>query len=70
MQWLSALFVFAVVAGVGLELWLSARQAAAVALHRERVPGPFVASISALRAQSRTVAPRLYNLDHGQQERR
>jgi STE24 endopeptidase len=47
MQWLSALFVFAVVAGVGLELWLSARQAAAVALHRERVPGPFVASISA-----------------------
>lgn len=47
MQWLSALFVFAVVAGVGLELWLSGRQAAAVALHRERVPGPFVASISA-----------------------
>ncbi|HXO65116.1 MAG TPA: M48 family metallopeptidase [Steroidobacteraceae bacterium] len=47
MQWLSALFVFAVVAGVGLELWLSARQAAAVALDRERVPGPFVASISA-----------------------
>jgi STE24 endopeptidase len=47
MHWLSAVFVFAVLAGVGVELWLSGRQAAAVRLHRERVPGPFAASISA-----------------------
>jgi STE24 endopeptidase len=47
MQWLSILFVLAVLAGLALELWLSRRQAAAVALHRERVPGPFAASISA-----------------------
>jgi STE24 endopeptidase len=47
MPWLSALFVFAVLAGVTVELWLSTRQAAAVAQHRQRVPGPFAASISA-----------------------
>jgi STE24 endopeptidase len=47
MQWLSALFVFALLAGVAIELWLSTRQAAAVALHRERVPTAFAASISA-----------------------
>jgi STE24 endopeptidase len=35
------LFVAAVVAGTGLELWLSARQVAAVARHRDRVPEPF-----------------------------
>jgi STE24 endopeptidase len=47
MKWLSAMFALAVLAGVALELWLSSRQAAAVALHRERVPGPFAASVSA-----------------------
>jgi STE24 endopeptidase len=47
MQWLSAIFVLAVLAGVALELWLSRRQTAAVALHRARVPEPFAASVSA-----------------------
>lgn len=47
MQWLSVIFVFALLAGVAVELWLSTRQGAAVARHRERVPGPFAASISA-----------------------
>src|SRR5213078_89074 len=40
MRWLTALLVLAI------ELWLGARQAAAVARHRERVPGPFAASVS------------------------
>src|SRR5439155_1315534 len=40
------LFVLAVLLGLAIELWLGARQAAAVARHRERVPGPFAASIS------------------------
>jgi STE24 endopeptidase len=46
MRWLTALFVLAVVAGTALELWLSQRQATAVARHRGAVPGPFAASIS------------------------
>ena len=47
MHWLTSLFVLAVVAGTALELWLSARQARAVARHRSEVPGPFADSISA-----------------------
>ena len=46
MRWLTPLFVLAVLLGLAIELWLSARQAAAVASHRDRVPGPFAASIS------------------------
>ena len=48
MQWLTPLFVVAVLAGLILELWLAHRQAAAAAAHRGTVPAPFAASISAL----------------------
>jgi STE24 endopeptidase len=47
MQWLTALFVVALLAGLALELWLAQRQAAAAAAHRGTVPAPFAASISA-----------------------
>jgi STE24 endopeptidase len=47
MHWLTLLFVLALGAGTALELWLSARQARAVARHRLEVPGPFADSISA-----------------------
>jgi len=47
MHWLTPLFVLAVLAGAALDLWLSQRQAAAVARHRGEVPGPFADSISA-----------------------
>ena len=43
---LTALFVIALLAGLAVELWLSQRQAAAVARHRLAVPGPFADSIS------------------------
>ncbi|HEX4619140.1 MAG TPA: M48 family metallopeptidase [Steroidobacteraceae bacterium] len=46
MGWLTPLFVFAVLSGLALELWLAQRQAAAVARHRGAVPQPFAASIS------------------------
>jgi STE24 endopeptidase len=46
MRLLTALFVFAVLAGITLELWLSGRQAAAVQRHRAEVPGPFAGSIT------------------------
>ena len=47
MHWLTPLFVVAVVAGAALDLWLSQRQAEAAARHRDSVPPPFAASISA-----------------------
>jgi len=47
MQWLTPLFILAVLAGTALELWLSQRQAMAVARHRDEVPRPFADSISA-----------------------
>jgi STE24 endopeptidase len=47
MHWLTPLFVFAVFAGVALDLWLSQRQVRAVARHRSEVPAPFAGSISA-----------------------
>ncbi len=46
MPWLTPLFVIAVLLGLAIELWLSARQAATVARHREHVPGPFAATVS------------------------
>jgi STE24 endopeptidase len=47
MHWLTPIFIVAVVLGAAIELWLSLRQAAAVARHRGRVPPPFADSISA-----------------------
>jgi len=47
MDWLTPLFIAAVLGGLGLELWLSQRQARAAARHRGAVPHPFAASVSA-----------------------
>jgi STE24 endopeptidase len=47
MQWLTLLFVGAVLCGTALQLWLAGRQVATVASHRARVPEPFDAQISA-----------------------
>ncbi len=47
MHWLTPLFVVAVLAGAGIDLWLSQRQAASVARHRQLVPAAFAASVSA-----------------------
>ena len=46
MHWLTPLFVIAVLAGAGIDLWLSQRQAASVARHRQVVPAAFAASVS------------------------
>ena len=46
MEWLTPLFILAVLAGVAVELWLSQRQVTTVARHRGTVPAPFAASIS------------------------
>lgn len=59
MDWLTPLFVFAVLAGLAVELWLAERQAAHVARHRGVVPEAFAASISAdehARAADYTIA--------------
>jgi len=45
-EWLTPLFLFAVLTGLAVELWLAQRQAAAVARHRGVVPEAFSASIS------------------------
>ncbi|HVW68561.1 MAG TPA: M48 family metallopeptidase [Steroidobacteraceae bacterium] len=47
MHWLTLLFLAAVVLSTALELWLSQRQIGAVAAHRNRVPEPFAAAVSA-----------------------
>ncbi len=47
MNWLTSLFVAAVVISTAIELWLSQRQIAAVSAHRNRVPEPFADSVSA-----------------------
>ena len=47
MHWLTPLFVLALLASSALRLWLSERQAAAVARHRAAVPVPFAQSVSA-----------------------
>jgi STE24 endopeptidase len=47
MSWLTYLFIVAVVASTALELWLSQRQIATVAAHRNRVPEPFADAVSA-----------------------
>jgi STE24 endopeptidase len=47
MNWLTALFIAAVLLTTALELWLSSRQINAVAAHRNRVPEPFATTVSA-----------------------
>ena len=47
MAWFTLLFIAAVIASTVLELWLSARQIAAVVHHRDSVPEPFLDSVSA-----------------------
>lgn len=59
MEWLTPLFILAVLGGFALELWLAQRQMATVARHRGVVPAPFAASVSAAdhaRAADYTVA--------------
>jgi STE24 endopeptidase len=46
MHWLTPLFVLGVVGGSALGLWLSERQAATVARHRNQVPAPFADAVS------------------------
>src|ERR1700752_1743159 len=46
MHWLTPLFVGGVVASSAVGLWLSERQAATVARHRNQVPAPFADSVS------------------------
>jgi STE24 endopeptidase len=46
MHWPTTLFIAAVVAATGLELWLAARQVAAVEAHRDRIPEPFAGRLS------------------------
>jgi STE24 endopeptidase len=47
MRWATTLFIAAVLMVTAIELWLAARQAAAVRAHRERIPEPFAGSLSA-----------------------
>ena len=47
MQWPTALFVLAVAIVTAAELWLAARQIAAVVAHRDRIPGAFAGQLSA-----------------------
>jgi STE24 endopeptidase len=47
MHWLTVLFLVALLTGAAVDLWLSQRQASAVARHRGEVPGPFADSVSA-----------------------
>ena len=59
MEWLTPLFVLAVLAGAAIELWLAERQRSAVAHHRGSVPEPFATSVSATahaRAADYTIA--------------
>jgi STE24 endopeptidase len=47
MHWPTTLFIAAVAATTAAELWLAARQTAAVAGHRDRIPEPFAGRLSA-----------------------
>ena len=47
MHWPTTLFIAAVAAVTAVELWLAARQIAAVAAHRDRIPEPFAGRLSA-----------------------
>ncbi|HEY2037718.1 MAG TPA: M48 family metallopeptidase [Steroidobacteraceae bacterium] len=46
MQWPTILFVLAVATVTVVEVWLAARQVAAVARHRDRIPEPFAGRLS------------------------
>ena len=46
MHWPTTLFIVAIAAATAVELWLAARQIAAVAGHRERIPAPFAGRLS------------------------
>jgi STE24 endopeptidase len=46
MYWPTTLFIAAVVIATAVELWLAARQIAAVAAHRDRIPQPFAGQLS------------------------
>lgn len=46
MQWPSVAFIAAVAAATAVELWLAARQKAAVEAHRDRIPEPFAGRLS------------------------
>jgi STE24 endopeptidase len=46
MHWPTALFIAAVAVVTAVELWLAARQAAAVRAHRDRIPEPFASRLS------------------------
>jgi len=46
MLWPTSLFIAAVAATTSVELWLAARQIAAVAGHRDRIPEPFAGRLS------------------------
>jgi STE24 endopeptidase len=46
MHWPTALFIAAVAAVTVVELWLAARQVAAVEAHRDRIPEPFAGRLS------------------------
>jgi STE24 endopeptidase len=46
MPWPTLLFIAAVVAAAAVELWLGARQVAAVHAHRDRIPEPFAGRLS------------------------
>lgn len=47
MHWPTTLFILAVAVATAVELWLAARQIAAVAAHRDRIPQPFAGRLSA-----------------------
>ena len=46
MHWPTTLFIVAVAAATTVELWLAARQIAAVAGHRDRIPEPFAGRLT------------------------
>ncbi len=46
MHWPTTLFIAAVVAVTAVELWLDARQIAAIEAHRDRIPAPFAGRLS------------------------
>ncbi|MGA9368101.1 MAG: M48 family metallopeptidase [Steroidobacteraceae bacterium] len=46
MHWPTTLFIAAVAVATAAELWLAARQIAAVAAHRDRIPEPFAGRLS------------------------
>ena len=47
MSWPTLVFIGLIAAGLAVQSWLSARQIRAVQAHRERVPEPFAAQVSA-----------------------